>query len=190
MSVIDRHVETIDASTLSAPEAKPRAAASDSSPEQVRKILWLELLSASCEEDRAVLRCALNLLNGAEAFEIDPVTGSAYTVAGFERATTAWAEQLAWYDRSEDAEANPYRHDLAMEGREVQARFAAVHPHLAEPVWFPDHGPRTCVFCLMDANEAAGLPLETGMDPITGSIAKPEQTGSVEMMLPGMEAAA
>lgn len=161
----------------------------DTDAERVRRILHVELLSATSEPERAVLRCALNLLRGAEPFEIDPETGLACTVAGFERATTAWAEQLAWYDRSDDAETNPYRHDLVLEGREVQARFAAVHPQLAEPVWFPDHGPRTCVFCLMEANEAAGLPLETGMDPITGGIAKPEQTETVEMILPGLEAA-
>lgn len=158
----------------------------DTDAERVRRILHVELLSATSEPERAVLRCALNLLRGAEPFEIDPVTGLAYTVAGFERAAMAWAEQLAWYDHSEDAEVNPYRHDLALEGREVQARFAAVHPCLAEPVWFPDHGPSTCVFCLMDANEAAGLPLETGMDPVTGGVAS---EGGVEGVADVREAA-
>lgn len=147
--------------------------------ERVRRTLHLELLAASSEPDRAVLRCALNLLRGTQAFEIDPVTGLAYTLAGFERATTAWAEQLAWYDRIENAEANPHRHDLVLEGREVQARFAAVHPQLAEPVWFPDHGPRTCVFCLMDANEAAGLPIESGVDPVTGGVASEDRVEGV-----------
>lgn len=162
----------------------------DTDAERVRRTLHVELLSATSEPERAVLRCALNLLRGAEPFEIDPVTGLAYTVVGFERATTAWAEQLDWYDRGEDAEANPHRHDLALEGREVQARFAAVHPNLAEPVWFPDHGPHSCVFCLMDTNEAAGLPPETGMDPATGGIAKPETVEAVAVTLPGLEDAA
>jgi hypothetical protein len=146
----------------------------NATPDQIRRTLHLELLSAGNEPDRAVLRCALNLLKGAEPFEIDPVSGVARTVAGFEHAAASWAEQHAWYDRRDDAEANPFRHDLAMEGREVQAGYAEVHPQLAEPVWFPDHGPHTCVFCLIAANEAAGLPVETGVDPVTGGIARPE----------------
>lgn len=154
---------------------------------RIRKVLRLELLSATCEPERAVLRCAMSLLHGAQAFEIDPVTGNCYTVAGFERATASWAEQNAWNDRKDDAEANPYRHDFVMEGRAVQARYAEVHPHLAEPVWFPDHGPHSCVFCLMEANEAAGLPFDTGVDWATGGIAKPEQAGPVAVALPGME---
>lgn len=158
--------------------------------ERVHRILHVELLSATSEPERAVLRCALNLLRGAQAFEIDPVFGYAYTVAAFERAAASWAAEYAWYDRKGDAEANPYRHDLVMEARAVQARYAVVHPHLAEPVWFPSHGPHSCVFCLMEFNEAAGLPAETGMDPVTGGIAKPEQTKLVEMMPPGLEDAA
>lgn len=147
--------------------------ARENSPEQIRKVLWLELLSATNEPDRAVLRCAMNLLSGAEPFEIDPVTGVSRTVAGFERAAASWAEYLSWYDRKDDADTNGYRHDYAMEGRQVQAGYAAVHPHLAEPVWFPDHGPHSCAFCLMEANEVADLPVESGMDPVTGGVAKP-----------------
>ena len=158
--------------------------------DRVHRTLWLELLSATCEPERAVLRCAMSILHGAQAFEIDPVTGNCYTVAGFERAAASWAEECASYDRKDDAEANPYRHDLVMEGRAVQARYAAVHPHLAEPVWFPNHGPHNCLYCLMEANEAAGLPVETGMDPVTGGIAKPGPTEPVAAMLPGMEDAA
>lgn len=190
MDATDRYVETIDASVLSAPEAKPRKAIAARSPKQIRTELWLELLSATCEPERAVLRCAMSILYGAQAFEIDPVTGNAYTVAGFERAAASWAVENAWNDRKEDAEANPYRHDFVIEGRQVQARYAAVHPHLAEPVWFPDHGPRTCIYCLMDANEAAGLPVDTGVDWATGGVAKPEPAETVAVTLPGMEEAA
>lgn len=138
--------------------------------ERLRRVLWLELLVATCEQDRAVLRCALNLANGAEPFEIDPVTGVAHTVVGFEQAAASWARQYAWYERSEDPDTNPWRHDMVLEGRTVQANYAAVHPELAESVWFPDHGPHNCVFCLMDANDAAGLPIETGMNPVTGRV--------------------
>lgn len=164
--------------------------ARENSPEQIRKILWLELVSANSEPERAVLRCALNLLAGAEPFEIDPATGLSRTVAGFERNAARWAEEYAWYDRRDDPDINPYRHELAMKARTVQARYAAIHPQLAEPLWFPDHGPHDCAFCLVAANEAAGLPVLTGMDPVTGRIAKPEQTEPVEMMLPEMEDAA
>lgn len=143
-------------------------------PSLLPMALRLELLSASCEEDRAVLRCARNLLNGAEPFEIDPVSGVARTVAGFGRAAASWAVQHDWYDRGDGADTNPYRHDLAMEGREVQAGYARVHPRLAESAWFPGHGPSSCVFCLMDANEAAGLPVDTGMDLVTGGVAMPK----------------
>lgn len=156
-------------------DVKPRKAVAARTPDQIRRTLHLELLSAHNEPDRAVLRCALNLLRGAQDFEIDSVTGTARTVAGFERAAASWAEQYGWYDRGEDSEGNPFRHDLAMEGRAVQARYAEVHPQLAEPVWFGDHGPHSCVFCLMAANEAAGLPVETGMDPVTGGVAKPKR---------------
>lgn len=155
-------------------DVKSREVSAARSPEQIRAALWLELLSAGCEEERAVLRCAMNLLKGAQTFEIDPVTGVACTVAGFEQITPRWAEMLAEYDRREDADTDWHRHQFAMEGREVQARYAAVHPELAEPVWFPDHGPHSCVFCLIEFNEAAGLPMETGMDPVTGGVAKPE----------------
>lgn len=158
--------------------------------ERVRKVLWLELLSATCEPERAVLRCAMSILHGAQAFEIDPVTGNCYTVAGFERAAASWAVENDWNDRKDDAEANPYRHDFVIEGRQVQARYAAVHPHLAEPVWFPDHGPRSCVFCLMEANGAAGLPAETGMDLVTGGVAKLKPLETTAVMLPGLEDAA
>lgn len=158
--------------------------------DRVHRTLWLELLSATSEPERAVLRCAMSLLHGAQAFEIDPVTGNSYTVAGFERAAASWAEECASYDRKGDADANPYRHDLAMEGRAVQARYAAVHPQLAEPVWFPDHGPRSCVFCLMEANGAAGLPAETGMDLVTGGVAKLKPLETTAVMLPGLEDAA
>lgn len=171
-------------------DVKPRKADAARTPEQIRKELRLELLSASCEEERAVLRCAMSILHGAQAFEIDPVTGNAYTVAGFERAAASWAVENAWNDRKEDAEANPFRHDFVMEGREVQARYAAVHPHLAEPVWFPDHGPHNCIYCLADANEAAGLPFDTGVDWATGGIAKPKHLEAVAATLPGMEDAA
>lgn len=142
--------------------------------ERVRRALWLDVLTADSEPERAVLRCALNILNGARAFEIDPVTGTAYTVAAFERASVRWAEQHAEYDRRESPDTDWFRHQLALEGRAVQAKFATFHPRLAEPRWFPDHGPSSCVFCLMDANEAAGLPVETGMDPVTGGVAKLE----------------
>jgi hypothetical protein len=148
--------------------------AADHATDRVRRALYLGLLSAACEQDRAVLRCARNLLNGAEPFEIDPVTGVARTVTGFERAAASWAEQHAYYDRGDDADTNPYRHQFAMEGRDVQAKYADVHPQLAEPVWFPSHGPHSCAFCLMDASEAAGLPVGTGMDPITGGVAMPK----------------
>lgn len=131
----------------------------------------------------------MSLLAGAQAFEIDPVTGNCYTVAGFERTAASWAAENAWNDRKEDAEANPYRHDFVMEGRQVQARYAAVHPQLAEPVWF-DHGPHNCLYCLAEANEAAGLPWDTGMDPVTGAILKPEPLETVAVPLPGMESAA
>jgi hypothetical protein len=154
-------------------ESKTRETVAARTPEQIRRALHLGLLSANCEPERAVLRCALNLLNGAESFEIDPVSGVARTVAGFERAAASWAEQYDWYDRGDSPDTNPFRHDLAMEGRQVQARYAVVHPHLAEPVWFPDHGPRSCAFCLMAANEASGLSAETGMDPATGGVAQP-----------------
>lgn len=157
---------------------------------RVRKVLRLELLSATSELERAVLRCAMSLLHGAQAFEIDRVTGNCYTVAGFERAAASWAVENDWNDRKEDAEANPYRHDFVMEGREVQARYAEVHPHLAEPAWFPNHGPHSCIYCLMEANEAAGLPSDAGINWDTGTVMKPEQLGPVEMMLPGMEDAA
>lgn len=180
---------------VTAPEAGQRVTgkpvrSDEDDAKRVRKVLWLELLSACCEPERAVLRCAMSLLCGAQAFEIDSVTGNSYTVAGFERAAASWAEQNDWNDRKEDAEANPYRHDFVMEGRAVQARYAEVHSQLAEPVWFPNHGPQSCVFCLMEANEAAGLPFDTGMDPVTGGIAKPGPTEAVAAMLPGMEDAA
>lgn len=154
---------------------------------RVRRVLRLELILATSEPERAVLRCAMNLLRGAEPFEIDPVTGVAHTVAGFEQAAASWVRQHAWYDRDEDADTNWYRHKFAMEGRGVQSRYAAVHPQLAEPVWFPNHSPRTCVFCLMEANEAAGLPVETGMDPVTGGVAKLRPAEAVAVALPGME---
>lgn len=157
---------------------------------RIRKVLRLELISATNEPERAVLRCAMSLLRGAQAFEIDPVTGSAYTVAGFERAAASWAVENDWNDRKEDAEANPYRHDFVMEGRAVQARYAAVHPRLAEPVWFPDHGPHSCIYCRMDANEAAGLPSDAGINWDTGTVMKPKRLEPVEMMLPGMDDAA
>lgn len=157
---------------------------------RVRKALWLELVSANSEPERAVLRCALNLLAGAEPFEIDPVTGLSRTVAGFERNAARWAEEYAWYDRRDDPDINPYRHELAMKARTVQARYAAIHPQLAEPLWFPDHGPHDCAFCLVAANEAAGLPALTGMDPVTGRIVKSEQTEPVAVALPGIEVAA
>lgn len=162
----------------------------ENSPEQIRKELWLELLSAKSEPERAVLRCAMSILHDAQAFEIDPVTGNAYTVAGFERAAASGAVENTWNDRKEDAEANPYRHDFAMEGRAVQARYAEVHPRLADPVWFPDHGPRSCIYCRMEANETAGLPSDAGINWDTGTVMKPEQPGPVEMMPPGMEDAA
>lgn len=149
------------------PEADPEI-------QRVRRFLWLGVLTADSEAERAVLRCALNILNGAQAFEIDPVSGTAYTVAAFERATVAWAEKHAEYDRRESPDINWYRHQLALEGWQVQAEFAAFHPRLAEPRWFDGHGPHSCVFCLMDANEANGLPIETGMDPVTGGVAAPE----------------
>jgi hypothetical protein len=154
-------------------DVKPRQASAERTPEQIRKILWLELLSAGCEPERAVLRCAMNLLSGAEPFEIDPVTGTARTLAGYEQAAASWVREYDWYERKDNAETNPYRHDLVMQARAVQAEYVAVHPELMGPLWFPDHGPQSCVFCLMDANEAAGLPVETGMDPITGGVAKP-----------------
>jgi len=146
----------------------------DAETDRVRKALWLDVLTADSEPERAVLRCALNILNGAQAFEINPVTGTAYTVAAFERAAVAWAEQHAEYDRRKSPDTDWFRHQLALEGWAVQADFAAVHPRLAEPRWFPGHGPRSCVFCLMDANEEAGLPVETSMDPVTGGVAAPE----------------
>lgn len=155
--------------------------------ERVRRIVRRELLSANCEEERAVLRCALNLLRGVQDFEIDPVSGLARTVAGFERNAARWAEEYAWHGRDESADTNPYRHDLAMKAREVQARFASVHPHLAEPVCFPDHGPQSCVFCLMNANRAAGLPIDAGVNPVTGGVAKPKQVLPMAVMLPGLE---
>ncbi|WP_194923176.1 hypothetical protein [Catenulispora pinisilvae] len=146
----------------------------DAEVERVRRALWLDVLAANSEPERAVLRCALNILSGARTFEIDPVTGTAYTVAAFEQAAVAWAEQHAEYDRHESPDTDWYRHQLALEGRAVQAKFATFHPHLAEPRWFPGHGPRSCVFCLMVANEAAGLPVESGIDPVTGGVATPE----------------
>lgn len=158
-----RKVETV---TIRRPDpSAPRTA------EQIRRDLHWALISATCEPDRAVVRCAMNLLRGVEPYEIDPTTGVARTVAGFKLAAATWAERYSWYERAEDADTNPWRHDLVLEGREVQAGYATVHPELAEPVWFPDHGPRDCVFCLMEANEAAGLPVETGMDPVTGGVA-------------------
>jgi hypothetical protein len=160
------------------------------SPEQIRSELWLELLSAKSEPERAVLRCALNLLKGAQAFEIDPVYGVSYTEDGFERAAASWATEYAWYTRDGNPDPYGHRHDLVMKARQVQADYAAVHPHLAEPVWFPDHGPHNCVFCLMAANEVAGLPYDTGMDSVTGSIVKPEPAETVAVPLPGMEDAA
>ncbi|MBS2531947.1 DUF932 domain-containing protein [Catenulispora sp. NF23] len=148
----------------------------DEETERVRRTLRLGILSARCEEERAVLRCALNLLNGAEAFEIHPISGVAYTVAAFRRITPQWAEAHARYDDREDAESDYFRHQIVLDGRKVQASYAAAHPELAVPVWFPDHGPRSCVFCLFEANRAAGLPDETGLDPVTGRIiAAPEQ---------------
>lgn len=140
--------------------------------DQVRRTLHLGIMSASSEQERAALRCALNLLNGAEPFEIDPVTGVAWTVAGFERITPGWVDAYARYDARDAAEFDWFRHKVMLDGRAVQAEYAAVHPHLAEPVWFPGHGPRTCVFCLVDANRAAGLPIETGMDPGSGGVLK------------------
>jgi hypothetical protein len=142
------------------------------SPEQIRRFLVVELLSAKTEPEKAVFRCALNLLRGAEAFEIDPVTGLGYTVAAFRQIAPRWAELHAEYDHRDGGDF--WQHRIMRDGRAVQARYAAVHPELAEPVWFPDHGPRMCVFCLMEANEAAGLPIETGMDPVTGGIAAVE----------------
>lgn len=171
-------------------DIKPCKTDAARSPEQVRKALWLELVSADNELERAVLRCAMNLLAGAEPFEIDPVTGLSRTVAGFQRNAARWAEEYAWYDRKDDSDINPYRHELAMKARKVQARYSSIHPQLAEPLWFPDHGPHDCAFCLVAANEAAGLPVLTGMDPITGRIAKPEPAEMAAAMLPGMEDAA
>ena len=152
---------------------KPCQAPTERTPKQIRTELWLELLSACCEPERAVLRCAMNLLAGAEPFEIDPVTGNARTLAGYERAAVSWAREYDWYQRRDDTEAESWRHDLVMQAREVQAGYVAVHPQLAGAPWFPDHGPHSCAFCLMAANEAAGLPVETGMDPVTGDVAKP-----------------
>ena len=146
----------------------------DADVERIRKALWLDVLTADSEPERAVLRCALNILNGARTFEIDPVTGTAYTVAAFERAAVAWARQHAEYDRRGNPDADWFRHQLALEGWAVQAKFATFHPRLAEPRWFPGHGLSSCVFCLMDANEAAGRPVETGVDPVTGGVAAPE----------------
>jgi hypothetical protein len=162
----DRRIQTVpfNVNTPNAPAAR--------TDEQIRKALWLELLSACCEPGRAVLRCALSLLSGAQEFEIDPVTGVSRTLASYERAAASWAREYVWYERKDDAQTNPYRHDLVMQAREVQAGYVAVHPQLAGAPWFPDHGPHSCVFCLMDANEAAGLPAETSMDPVTGGVAK------------------
>lgn len=157
-------------------DVKSRQTPTERTPEQIRTELWLELLSATAEPDRAVLRCALSLLSGAQEFEIDPTTGNARTLAGYGRAAASWAREYDWYERKGDAETNPYRHDLVMQARKVQAGYVAVHPQLAGVSWFPDHGPHDCVFCLMDANEAAGLPVESGMDPVTGGVAKLEST--------------
>lgn len=159
-------------------------------PEQIRTELWLELLSADNEPDRAVLRCAMNLLAGAQAFEIDPITGTARTLAGYKQAKASWEREYAWYELKEDAETNSYRHDFAMQARAVQANYVAVHPELAGELWLPEHGPRNCVDCLVEANEAAGLPWDTGLDPVTCGIAKTEQAEPVEVMLPGFEHAA
>ncbi len=150
--------------------------ADEAEHERVRRTLHLALLSAKCEQDRVVLRCALNLLTGAEPFEIDPTTGVAYTVAAFRRITSGWVRHYTEYDRREDGEF--WQHRIAEEGRAIQARYAAVHPELAEPIWFPNHGPAVCVFCLMEANEAAGLPVETGMDPVTGRVAQTGPAGT------------
>jgi hypothetical protein len=157
-------------------------------PRQIRTTLRLELLTAKTEQDRAVLRCALNLLRGVESFEIDPVTGVAHTVAGFEQAAASWASHYAEYDTREDGCF--WQHDIVRDGRAVQARYAAVHPELAVPVWFPDHGPAVCAFCLMGANEAAGLPVDSGLDLLIGGGTEPKPTVPVMVSLPGLEIAA
>lgn len=159
-------------------DVKPRQSSAERTPEQIRRFLVVELLSAKTEPEKAVLRCALNLLRGVQAFEIDQVTGLACTVDGFEASAARWTEEHAWYDRGDDPDTNWFRHQRALEGRAVQAKFATIHPQLAEPQLFPDHGPRSCAFCLMAANRAAGLPWDTGIDPATGGIAAPGLEGA------------
>ena len=157
--------------TKLAPRRGIMSASSKDEADRTRKALHLDLITAKTEQDRAMIRCAMNLLNGAEPYEIDPVTGVSHTVAGFDRAAQSWINHYAEYDQRDDGDF--WRHDIVQEWRAIQAHYAAVHPELAEFVAFPGHGPATCVFCLMEANEAAGLPVETGMDPVTGRVAQP-----------------
>ncbi|GAA2019066.1 hypothetical protein GCM10009839_14280 [Catenulispora yoronensis] len=145
----------------------------DAETDRVCRSLGWQIVTAASEEERAVLRCAISLASGAQAFEIDPVTGSAYTAAAFHRIAPRWAEHYAEYDGRDDGEF--WQHRLMVDGRAVQAAYARMHPELAEPVWFPEHGPATCTVCLMNVNDAAGLPTETGLDPVTGRIIAPAE---------------
>jgi len=160
------------------------------SDKQIRTILWLEFMLAKTEPERAVLRCALNLLRGVQAFEIDLVTGTARSLAAYEDVAASWAREYANQELRDNPDTDLWRHDFVMRGRKVQARYVEIHPQLAGMPWFPAHGLNDCVFCLIDANRAAGRPWNTGIDPVTGGVAKLEPVVLVEVMLPGMEAAA